>query len=280
MEKDYHYQNIEDYVNGKLKGNSKKVFEAQLAADQELAREVAFYQDLSDVSEVVGDESLETLISGIDSELAAEDFFQEKDAMIKTIESKTKTSDNKKGKRPVIKLRKLMSLAASILVLVTAGTLWWSNSNYSNESLASNYFNQQTILSISRTSGENTDIFGEGLKAIKSENYSEAIRFFSNISKQEEAYGEARLYLAIAQFKTQDYQYAISNAEIVAQSSSRFREKARWLQINAMLGSGQTSREFENLLTDMATNSPDNYYRNEASRLKKDLDRFWRKIVF
>ena len=68
MEQNYNYQTIEDYVNGKLKGDAKKAFEAQLSTDQELAKEVAFYQDLAEVSEVLGDESLEAMIRKIDSD--------------------------------------------------------------------------------------------------------------------------------------------------------------------------------------------------------------------
>ena len=134
---------------------------------------------------------------------------------------------------------------------------------------------------INRTGNENTaDVFGPGLEAINSDKISEAIQFFERIPVSAEYYPEARLYLGIAYFRNQDYQNALENAEIVLQTSERFREKAKWLKINALLISGQTGTEFESLLDEMSKNSPDNYYRSEAKQLKIKLNQVWRNLVF
>jgi hypothetical protein len=282
MEKELNYKEIEDYVNDKLEEEAKKAFETRLSKDTALAEEVAFYQDLATTSEMIGDEALKKSIGEIDKELFQEGFFSEAeksvDAPVKPIQ---KTSPNSQAIIRSLNMRRIISLAASLLLITTFGITWWANANYSNESLAIGNFDNEAIQLINRSGSEQmTDIFGPGLAALNADNNTEAIRFFENIPASAEYYTEARLYLGIACFRNQEFQNALDNAEIVIQRSERFREKALWLKINTLLITGETGEEFKNLVNDMVQNSPDTYYQNEAKQLKNELDQFWRKFVF
>lgn len=277
MEKEFDFQQIEDYVVGKLDAKARKAFEARLATDENLAREVAFYQDIIEVSEVLGDEDLEAEIKSVGAKLEKAGFGMEDQSAENAIK-KHSFSTPKEPKIKKLPLHRILSIAAGFLILVVAGGLWWINANYGDQALATKYFHQEANALLRNAAPGEEDVLGSGLQFLTDENYAEAKSFFEAVPKSDEAFREARLYLALAQFKSKEYTAAASNAALAAQTKTHFQEKARWLQINALLAAGQTGAEFESLLNDMSVNSPDNYYRREAAKLKAQYESFWRTI--
>lgn len=276
MENEFDHNKIEDYVNGKLDSSSAEAFEAELAKDEDLAKEVAFYKDLRVVAEVAGEEDFQKMTNEVVAELETEGFF--------AANAQKQEEAKKETARPKLRVlraesRKWLALAASILVLISVGTGWWANANYSDSSIAGRQFDAEIAASANRSKQGTDDVFAEGLTALSNGNYEQAASFFATFPSDSESYEEARLYLTIAQFQSNNFTESIANAELVANTSTRFREKARWLQLNAMLASGQKGDEFENLLNEIATQSPDNFYRNKAKNLQKELTGFWRYFV-
>lgn len=278
------------YVNGKLSAEELAVFEELLGKDEELAKEVTFYKDIAEVSEVRGEENLDSMIKGIEAELDAEGFFkaeapekfdeEEKNASKKSV-SVTSASDNKDVRIRSFRFMTVFSIAASFLVLCMFYGGWWANTNYSNQAIALRHIDQQTVQSMVRGSNKNqTNVLFQGLEALENQDYPASIRHFEAIPTEEELYHQARLYLALAQFKSDAYLEAVVNAQIAAMPRTRFQEKARWLQINALLAAGQTDNDFQALLNDMIANSDDNYYQTKAQQLKQDLESGWRSLVF
>lgn len=284
MEDKFSTYKIEEYVNGKLDEQEKISFELLMAKDKELAKEVALYKSIANVSEVKGDEELDTLISGIGKELEEEDFFipegKRQDSQSETVKSEINKPTDSEAEILPFRLITLISIAASFLVLCLVGGGWWAKANYSDRALTQQNFDQATINTMIRGEGTKTNILSSGLEALANKNYKEAIPLFESISESEDLYPNARLYLALAQFKIEAYSDAAVNAKTVANLKTRFQEKARWLQINSMLAGGQTNEEFEALLDDLANNSSDDYYKTKAQQLKKEYHSIWRSWVF
>lgn len=262
MEKAYNYQEIEDYVNKKLSTSESADFEAKMAKDSNLTDEVNFYKDVAKVTKYKSQKDIENTISAAESELSADGFFNHK--------------ANKTGNTRVFRLRNIQAIAASFLVLIVAG-FWIMSSNYSNEGLVADHFSDTGISSGLRSSDNPDDPFTPGLIAMEEENFEKAAEFFSSISETDEAYYEARLFLAKAQLKNGNFDWAAENAILVSGSESVFKFEAEWLHLKILLSAGKTGPEFDSLLDNLAQNGEDEFYKNKGIDLQKKMNSFWRK---
>ena len=122
---------ILDYLNGHLEDAEKSAFEVEMNQNPILAEEVDLYINLYDVHEVIGEEDLTESIQLTAAELEQGDFFQriEKELITEQENKAKKISTNE----PIVKdlptskfsRRNLLSLAASILLLMAIGS-WWA----------------------------------------------------------------------------------------------------------------------------------------------------------
>lgn len=103
MEKEYNFTEIEKYVKDELEGAELTAFEDKLSQDKDLVVEVDFYKQVAEV----------TMLKGL---------FEEAESELTSEKKETIIAPKKEAK--VFSLsRKVLSLAASFLVLVFAG--WW-----------------------------------------------------------------------------------------------------------------------------------------------------------
>jgi len=135
-------------------------------------------------------------------------------------------------------------------------------------------------LSTTTVRGDAEDAFAQGLLAMKEENFTQATNFFEGITPTSEQYTEAQLYLSYIAYQQKNYAAAIDKATIVRSSDDLVqRQKAEWLQIQAMLANRQTDQNFQNLLVKIATENR-HLFQKEAIQLQKDMNSIWRKIIF
>lgn len=257
------------YLNNQLSAKDKTAFELVMQKDKTLADEVDLYSDLYEVHEQIGEETLVATIQSVN------DAYFQKAAIENVAANEQGTST---GKSSLLKWG--LSVAAGFLLLLAVGS-WWAHQNYSDESLAVNSFTNKQITSFVRsTNNAINDPFAEGLVALNNQDYTKATAFFSAFRAEATFYKEAQLYLALAQFKARDYKSAQANARIVMQTSSQFVPKAKWLLMNALLANRETEGEFQQLLVELANDVDNPYYQKNAQILQRNLDVFWRKLIF
>jgi len=112
--------------------------------------------------------------------------------------------------------------------------------------------------------------------------YGEAASFFESIPDTSQSYTQARLYLAYAQYELKAFDKTIINTNIVLNKSTNglSKQKAEWLQLQAMLASGDTdTAAFDQLLDRIAANEK-HVVQKEAGELQKSMNSFWRGLVF
>lgn len=263
MEKEFDYKKIEDFVNRKLTPEARKRFEAEMAKDEALAEEVRFYQDVAGMS------SYMRTIREAEDNLEKKNFF----------EKKTR----------IIPLRQTLAIAASLLLLIAIG-FWWANTQYTNDSLAlansdiSNFILDGAANQDPRgreiVAGENP--LGVGINQIETQNYSEAISFFSNVPDSiATSYPSVAYYLGLSYFKTGDYSNAIMHFDNAIEKTriASYRHKAEWLQIKAKLAAGMADNDFFDQLDTIAADDNHSYQAN-ASKLKAKLNSLWRRFIF
>jgi len=255
-------QRILDFVNGKMSEEDHRKMEAEINADDSLKKEVSFYQDIAKTTQKMEDDELRRLLSETDQELAGEGFFENEPAV---------------RPRGIFPIWKAVAVAASLALLLIAG--WWhGNNNYSNQTLANRYFDAGVLQNMVRSNGGSGSPLSSGMTALSSGNFGEAISFFESIPNTSAQYFEARLYLAIAHYQSGDFKSAANLSDEVSESTSRFRQKARWLRLNALLQLNETGAPFQLLLDEAASDDTDPFYQKKAVELRGDMESFWRKL--
>ena len=104
---------IDAYLNDVLSAVERAKFEQELADDPALRREFDLVQDMLGGVELAGDEALKAQIGAAHSELGEEGFFTKPEARI------VEMQPARRG------LWRILAVAASVLVLVTMGIVWW-----------------------------------------------------------------------------------------------------------------------------------------------------------
>lgn len=171
------------------------------------------------------------------------------------------------------------------LFLVLATLFWFAYGNFSNAALSNLSPNKMGFegKDIVRTIGDEVvDPFAKGAIALTNKSYKEAATFFESIPDTSSTYTQARLYLAYAQYELKEYTNTIANAKIVVNQSSNTlsKQKAEWLQLQAMLGKGDTDNvAFDQLLDQVAANEK-HVVQKEAGELQTSMNSFWRGLVF
>ncbi len=268
--KEYNQNDIERYIRKQMNASEQQAFRGEMNADEGLQEEVNFYED------VAATIRKRRVLADVRAELKADNFFSEK-ASTSTTERDAKVVSM--PARGFGRVRSLLAYAASVLMLVVAGSTWWANTNYSNKGLAS--LDYDTIVSGDVRGGENQDVFEQGLQAIEAKDYVQAKTFFKDVPRTSESYTEAALYLAYVEYETANYSAAIQAAEQVLANnptaSNRF--SADWLIVQAQLASGDTDSSFQQNLAAIADN--DNHdFQVEAQALQTKVNSFWRRFVF
>jgi len=277
MEKDFFEKQIDDYINGSLSKESKKAFEAQLAKDSNLANELNFRQQLSQSVQQVTETETNQAISEMVSSLEQEGYFE------KLSNEFNQNQPNKKGlkdnNKKILKLwPRILTIAASLLLLIGVAFWFWAKQNYSNQALAQHSLTGSQMETLLRSNQNNADIFEEGILALNQNNFTKAISFFKTIESTDNAFPDALLLLSIAQFKIGNYEEAISNSQQLVTRNTHLNSKANWIQLNAKLAANQLDEKFYQLLTQLIQDNNDPYYQQKALQLKNDLDSIWRKL--
>ncbi|MEM9886849.1 MAG: hypothetical protein AAF849_13235 [Bacteroidota bacterium] len=268
MDDGYTYDRIEDYLEDRLSKEAKAKFEAQLAVDDALRKELTFYRHLQLATQrLEQEEDFRKTIQGVDQTLDENAFFKASAVSI----------DKNKGKSD----RKLwipLSVAAGLLVLLWLGGRYWGQSYYSNAVLAEN-FEPFEIVSTDRGDGIKTENqLQKGIDAFEAKSYADAIEWFSSTSEADAFYVQSQYYLAHTYLAQQKYDAAIEQFQKVADTKSTlYKDRAEWYQLQAMLLS-ESAQETLNEQLDKILSNPNHGYLEKAQALKQQVNSIWRQF--
>lgn len=248
---------IVPYLRGELRNQEKAAFEQDLQKDTSFKQEVEFYQDLSKVVNWKG------AMEEAQEELSGQ---QHTPAKVRTLG-----------------MRRLLSYAASFLVLLTCGTLWFANTNYSDTALANlnesklNLYNSSNNRTVEN---QQTQTRQEGITALEEHRYTDAIQFFDAIATENPSDFSAQLSSAYAAYKAGNYSIAEETAAKMAKQTQDklVQQKAEWLIVQSKLAyQGQD----ENLSTFLQKIVRDDthLFQKEAKKLEIKRNSFWRKFL-
>lgn len=244
-------EKIDPYLDGELNAEEKTAFEKSMEQDAQLKEEVTQNMLLREVIESGQQEKMRTNIRKWRREAALS------------------------GNARVTRIRRIgyrLAAAASVIIILTASIFTIIVPQYSNERIASRFYEPETDLGQIRGSND-ADILRRAFENYEQGNYSGAIAGFQRYPENDKAlYG-----LGLCFFQTEDYTNALQTFKtLVERNNIQYNEKAEFYLLLSHLKTNQTGPEFQQLLNKMI--EEEGYYAMQAERIKKKLDSFWRSL--
>lgn len=253
---------IEAYLSGTLTGTERQAFEAKLTQSPELAEEVDVVRLAQEAVEL-----------SIEDNLRAQ--FQEwQSAEMK----KNQTAEAKVVKMaPRNTIRRILAIAASVLLLLTAGSFWYANNQFSTEKLAMGYYDDIPMDLYVRG---NSNPMADAVAAMTNENYEEADAYFQQLTIADDQYFNARYYLAHSLHRQGNYVESNNILNALNETENlNIREDGQWLKVLNFLELGQTENtEFQILLSEMIEDDGHTHH-SDAKSLNNKLNSFWYKLA-
>ncbi len=263
MDLELYMERVEQYTRNTMPEAERRFFEAELAVNPDLQEALDLY--------LLGQEVIE---QGVEAQLRLQLQGWSKSASETTTAAPTMTASRVNTRPMWIRL----AAAASVALIIGWFSVQWAGSNYSDEAIfAGQYKAPDPSTFRSGTAMENP--LEPGFRALEDGNLRAAEDFFKNISPEQERYAEAQFYLGNTAVQLEHYDLAIDafNA-CIQRNETRYRERAEWNLLLTYVAAEQTDDpNFRNLLNSVIE-TEHHSYRREATKLKKDLESFWRKI--
>lgn len=272
MKNEFTQEDIDDYISGRMKGQERAAFDAEISENKELQQEIRFFKNLGKATQNLATDDFAKALTKVDEELEQESFFE-----------------YQKGKEPsknakVFSISNVLAIAASIALLLLAGTFWRANSIYSNDALAEANYKDADLPARRSSTNNQVAILQKALDAYVEEDYNAAIRTLQNISNDSLGLSVA-YFLGHAYYKNEAFDKAIPQFEKLLSSENQSLpsyvnvDKLRWNSLQAYLRIGQLDERFYQSLNQLAENgkSP---YREKGKALRKKLSSIWRNFIF
>jgi len=246
MSEKFTFEEIEAYLAGKHAEVEVGVFETRMKEDASFAKEVEAQQIAHQAVDLYSRIKLKEKVKRL------QEASHEKSSL--------KISPN------------LLWLAASILILIAFGSLWYGNRAYSNEALiASSYTPPSFNLRSADTSRDS--LFQELGNAYASQNYLQALTILNSLpSSTQTDYIRGSIYLETGPARDA----IVYLRRVVATGDIRYVDNAQLALVMAHLLDNDEKQA--NVQLDEILENPTHSLRNKASDLKKKLNSFWRKL--
>ncbi len=267
---------IDDYLSGALAADELAAFEKELASNTTLAEQVQIHQLERETALLFLEQDMKANIQKWRTEGVTDTSETKQEAKVVAL--------GEQNPQRTIGIRRILSIAASVLVLVGAGIAFWANQNYTNDSLAMEYYLPADAQGNRSGANLNDATFNTGLTAFfVDKDYVKAKEVFSKITNDEAQYVEAQYYLGHISTQLGEYTAAISYFDevLAADNLPAFlnRDKINWNQLLAKLGTGQMDTKFKEQL-DTLIQTGKAPFNQKAKALHQQLNSPLRKIVF
>lgn len=253
---------IEAYITGELTGAEREAFEAELAGNPGLAEEVDAVRLAREAVELSISDHLRTQFLE----------WQEVEATgSKTEEAKVVTMAPRRN------LRRILAIAASVLLILAVGSLWYANDQFGAGQMAMGYYDDIQLDAYVR--GDSNPML-EAVEALKADDFAAADEYFRSVAEDNEQYYYAQYYLGHSLFRQQNYTGSLNVLETLNNSGNRnLREDADWLKVLSYLELEQTNdATFQTLLSAMVDDDGHTYHL-DAVQLNDKLGSFWYELA-
>jgi len=242
MEK--HYNQIEDYIAGKLDSKSKAAFEAQLKADPKLADALQLQRSMGAFLKK------ENMMAQLMPELQAlgDKHFQEKKATAK-----------------VVSFRKRLLMGAAIAASLLLFIFVWNNME--QQSPYEQFAVHDTLSLIEK--GTYDPLAGEAQKAFNEQNYTKAVFSLKNFLLENPGSLKAQLAFGIASMETGDDARALETFTTLHEGTTTYTSAGTWYLALYYLKKDNIN-ECQKYLKQI-DKSADPYYYQKAQNLLKKL---------
>lgn len=249
---------IEAYLSGGMTGSERQAFEAELAADPALAEEVDLMRLAGEAVELSISDSLRTQM---------QEWREAEQRSARKDEAKVVTL------KPRNKLRRLMAIAAGVLLLLAAGGFWYANDQYGAGKLAMAYYEDLSNYRDIQSSG---DPLNEAVQNIRSGAYGAADEYLQNVPPSDPRYADARYLLGHSLYQQGQSAEAINVlGELENTQNLNLKEKAEWLIVLSYLQDQEADDADVRELLDKMVADPDHSYHQKAVELDRKLKSFW-----
>ena len=200
---------IEDFLEGKLDKESKQAFDNRMKNDREFANEVAKYQKLESALNATGAENLKNEMHDWDQ-----------------------THQRRAESSKVFQIKRVYSIAAVILLLITAGVVFYNlNSKLNAADLyAANYTPYEDMILTRDASGKEHELLLNGMEAYNQGDFQNAASILNEYLELYPDNAGVALYLGISQMETGNFA-AADQSFFKAQGDSSFSQQAEWYQM-------------------------------------------------
>lgn len=247
---------LEAYLMDNMTSQEKIQFEAEINNNPELLSQVNLYKLEAQALKLLERQQLQAQFETWKKEKQ-----QDTGATIRTIKTRN--------------YLQILSIAASFLLLVVAG-MGWINTNYSNDALADNLFENSTVRSRAEQS---SDPLAEASEAMAEKDFERAITLLNEFDGTLLA-TKATLKKGEAYYQKGDYENAaISYQKIINNPNEQPTNinEANWFLVGVYLKQGETTKATA-LLSELA-NTP-NIRQEEAIDLLKKYQSIWHRLAW
>lgn len=254
-------EKIDQFLDGELSTSEHNEFEQAIENDATLETAVMNNLLLREAVEVGYQDQLRSNIKQWRSEAKNEVLEEETATKVRSM----------KPNRTARKWMQPLAIAASFLLLLSAGLYLYMPSQYSNDAIAGRYYEEDATWR-SGLKGDSNDPIKKGINAYESGSYELAITELSQLSDNDKAiYGLAQSYYQIG-----DYSAAITNfKKVITRANPNYTENAEWYLLLSYLKNNQMGEEFNALLSKII--SENGFYSQQAKEMQGRLNSFWRK---
>lgn len=248
MDNNPNFERVDKYLNNELSEQERQELENQAAHDEDLSAELERQQAAHKVLDLVIAKNLKQ--------------------QLEDLEEESKVVAMPRQRR--FSLYQLAA-AASVLLIIGFGTLFFLNSSDDPAALASAYYETPDLNTQRSVSADpnTTDALTQGLEMLNLEQYQEAITTLSTIEADNEQYIPAQYALGHAHYLAGQYQAAETSFTAVSDSGDfRYAEEGEWYALLACLAQAQgCSTRLQAI-----TNQTDHTYYLQAQQIAEKIN--------
>lgn len=239
---------IDKYLAGRLTEAEQRLL-VEKRKSPDFAEELAFHEDLRVAATKAGKLALKDRLLRVEAE-------------------------REKPNRMQVSYRRVLGIAAGVLLFLTAGALWYAQANYATEAIFAQRYSAPNFSGTRSVSANTT--YQEAANAYYFEDFSRSVALLKDSLNVPGMPPRAGLLLAHAYLKQRQPADALALVPAPLPASPS-REAWQWLETLALLQSGQ-QQDLENRLSTIAQ-TPNHPNQGEANELLQQLQSPWRLLT-
>jgi len=233
-EEPHAYEQIEEYLEGRMTAEQTQQFEQKIAADNDFAEEVAIHRQLQ---KALSDKEVFRL-----------------EALLEDIEHSRSNTGH--GRFSILRRHRWLAAAAVLLLVTAMAYLLWPTD--STPQYAAHFEHYPFYLSTrSMDDAEAQQLLSQATLEYEEKNYAQALPLFEKLLQEKPNSKALQFYTAYCALETQSLQSAQSGFRaIIEEGDSAYVQPAQWYLVQALLEQGEREKALQ-LLKQIADSGGD-----------------------